>query len=325
VPGLSVAIGHAGSIVYKDVWGWADQESHEALTPQHLFRIASVSKPITSVTIFSLIEDDRLDLHDRVFGPRSILGKEFASPPPKPGSPSVDQITIEHLLTHTAGGWSNDSRDPMFMHPEMNHAQLIEWTLKERQLDHPPGQVFAYSNFGYCLLGRVIEKVTRRPYADYVRRPILSRCGIADMAIAGNTLADRRKGEVRHYGPGAYNMNVSRMDSHGGWLARPTDAVHFAMHVSGFVPPEQILRDETIRTMTTPTAASAKDNYAKGWAVNKAGNWWHTGILDGTNAVMVRTHSGFCWAAFINIGADIDDLDGLVWKMVGAVKAWKHA
>jgi len=106
----------------------------------------------------------------------------------------VDDITVEDLLTHTSGGWSNSKADPMFMNLGMNHAQLIEWTLRSRPLDHSPGQQYAYSNFGYCVLGRVIEKVTGQPYAAFVRNSVLKRCGINDMTIAGNTVAQRRPG-----------------------------------------------------------------------------------------------------------------------------------
>ena len=156
------------------------------MTPQHLFRIASVSKPITSVTIFALIEQDRLKLADRVFGPGALLGTDYGAPPYSPG---IDQITLEHLLTHTGGGWSNDNRDPMFTHPRMDHARADRLDARAtgrstiRRARH-----YAYSNFGYCVLGRVIEKLTGQPYADYVRAEVLSRCGITDMTIAGNTL-----------------------------------------------------------------------------------------------------------------------------------------
>jgi CubicO group peptidase (beta-lactamase class C family) len=326
VPAFSVAVGHAGRIIYQDAFGVADREKNEPATPMHLFRIASVSKPITSTAIFSLLEQGRLHLGDRIFGPGGVLGTDFGAPPYRP---QVDQITLEHLLTHTGGGWSNNRDDPMFTHPAMNHAQLIEWVLHNRSLDHPPGQSYAYSNFGYCVLGRVIEKLSRQSYAAFVEEAVLKRCGVSDMAIAGNTLAERQRGEVKYYGQNRedpYGMNVTRMDSHGGWIARPADLVQFAMHVSGFPAPPNILKPDTIRTMTT--ASSANAGYAKGWSVNKANNWYHNGSLPGTATIMVRTHSGFCWAAFINTqrpdSALDGDLDNLIWSMVGQVKAW-HA
>jgi hypothetical protein len=120
-------------------------------------------------------------------------------------------------------------------------------------------------------------------------------------------------------------MNVTRMDSHGGWIATPADLVQFFMHVDGFSAPPNILRPQTIETMTTASAANA--GYAKGWEVNKANNWWHNGSLPGTTTIAVRTHSGFCWAAFTNTrrwnSAMDGDLDRLNWSMVRQVKAWQ--
>jgi CubicO group peptidase (beta-lactamase class C family) len=324
VPALSVAIGHNGAILYKDAFGWADRENDERATPDNLFRIASVTKPITSVTIFSLIEQGQFQLSDRIFGSGALLGTDYGRPPYNPG---VDEITLEHLLTHTGGGWAKGRGDPMFINPEMDHAELIAWTLRNRPLDHPPGENFAYSNFGYCVLGRVIEKFTRQNYASYVADAILGRCGIGDMVIGGNTRAERHRGEVVYYGQGGnpYGMNVARMDSHGGWIARPTDYVNFLMHVSDYPTPPNILKHETIQTMVTPSSANA--HYAKGWEVNSAHNWWHNGSLPGTSTIAVRTRSGFCWAGFTNTRRDNSALDGdldkLMWKMVSQMKSWR--
>jgi CubicO group peptidase (beta-lactamase class C family) len=324
VPALSVAIGSGGAMVYQEAFGVADRENRVAATPENLFRIASVTKTLTSVTIFSLIEAGHIKLADKVFGQGAITGLDYGKPPFHPG---IEDITIEHLLTHTSGGWpNNDGHDPMFHNPQMSQHELIAFTLRTRPLDHPPGENYAYSNFGYCVLGRVIEKITGRPYADYVRTAVFERCGITDMTIAGNTLSQRRPGEVKYYGQGRenpYDMNVTRMDSHGGWIARPADLVQFFMHVDGFAAPPNILTPQTLAIMTT--ASTANPHYAKGWEVNAAGNWWHNGTLPGTETLAVRTHSGFCWAAFTNTRvADMGvDLDRLIWTMVRQVKTWR--
>jgi CubicO group peptidase (beta-lactamase class C family) len=325
VPGFSVAIAKDGKLVYAEGFGMADTAG-EKLTPRHRFRIASVSKPITSVTIMSLIEQTRLGLSERVFGKGGVLGLDFGTPPYRP---HVEEITIEHLLTHTAGGWDNQGPDPdpMFTNPSMNHARLISWTLDNLPIRHTPGEHHAYSNFGFCLLGRVIEKRAGVGYAAYVRDNILRRCGISAMEIAGNTLADRRPLEVVYYGQKGedpYGMQVARMDSHGGWIATPTDLVRFLVRVDGFATKPDILKPETLRTMTT--GSSANSGYAKGWMVNKQDNWWHNGSLPGSTTLMVRTSGGFCWAALTNtrqLGSGIDlALDKLIWNMVGKVTSW---
>ena len=327
VPALSVAIAQQGRLVYELAFGFANRDGHQHVAPNNLFRIASVTKPITSTAIFTLIERGSLQQHDPVFGPGGVLGARFGRPPYKRW---VEEITIDHLLTHTGGGWDNSNDDPMFENIGMDHEQLIAWTLDTKLLKNRPGTHYAYSNFGYCVLGRVIEQVSGRPYAAFVQEEILGRCGIHDMRIAGNTLRQRASEEVIYYGQGGenpYDMNVTRMDSHGGWLATPRDLVLFLNHVDGFKSTPNILKLETLRLMTT--GSTVNSGYARGWAVNNAPNWWHNGSLPGTTSIMVRTASGFCWAALINTRStgqpDIGlALDNMVWDMVHKVNAW-HA
>ena len=87
----------------------------------------------------------------------------------------------------------------MFLNKGLNHRELITWTLKHMPLAVPPGTSFAYSNFGYCILGRVIEKLAGQTYEQFIKENILKRCEIVDMQIAGNTLTDRAINEVKYY------------------------------------------------------------------------------------------------------------------------------
>jgi CubicO group peptidase (beta-lactamase class C family) len=334
VPGLSVAIAIKGRPGYVEAFGVADRETGEALTPQHRFRIASISKPITSTGIFSLIEAGKLKLDSRVFGSNSILGDDYYATPYRglfnllPGNRSfVEEITIEHLLTHTVGAWGNTANDPMFTSRDMSHRELIAWTLGHMPLTAPPGTSFAYSNFGYCILGRVIEKLTGQTYEQYIKDIILRRCEISDMRIAGNTLEQRAANEVKYYSQPSenpYGMNVARMDSHGGWIATPRDLTAFFVHIDGFKDTSQLLGDDTLRIMTTPT--SANPGYAKGLFVNSRNNWWHNGSLPGTATISVRTSTDFCWSAFTNTRSKLPDmaraLDLLVWRMARSVADW---
>jgi CubicO group peptidase (beta-lactamase class C family) len=319
-PGLSVAVTLHGQFVYQKAFGFADTARHELLTPAHLFRIASVSKPVTSTCLFTLIEQGKLGLNDHVFGPQGLLQYDFGRSYPN----NINDITVYHLLTHTAGGWEKGQGDPMFEYPGLGQKKLIERTLATVPLKYPPGQHFGYSNFGYCILGRVIEKLSGHTYAEAVQQRVLSKCGISGMRIGGNTLAQRAKGEVVYRGENPYAMNVTRMDSHGGWIATPSDMAQFALRVDDFDNPPDILRHDTLKTMITPSAANS--NYACGWAVNRAHNWWHNGSLPGLSSILVRTSTGLCWAAFTNTRTkDIDPaLDRLVWDMVKAVPAWQN-
>lgn len=333
VPALSVAIARNGRLVYQQPFGLVSRDGDEPVKASTLFRIASVTKPITSAAIFRLVEKGRLALSDKVFGADAILGTEYGRTPYRR---YVTDITADHLLTHTCGGWENDSSDPMFRFHEMNHAQLISWTLDNLPLLNPPGEHYAYSNFGYCVLGRVIEKVSGLPYSEYVRREILAGCGVADMRIAGNTLKDRARSEVVYFGQSGedpYNMNVARMDSHGGWLATATDLALFSGRVAASGAAPGILKRESVAKMVSPGPAerpTAEVKYARGWLVRNdgKGNWWHNGSLPGTTSILVRTATGFSWAALCSTRSQPSDeinlaLDNLVWDMARRVSAWR--
>ncbi len=332
MPALSVAFSRHGQFVFDQAFGSEDRKDAELANTSNLFRIASVTKPITSVTIFSLIEKGKLNLTDKVFGPSGVLGTKYGKAPYKQ---YVTDITVDHLLTHTCGGWPNDSTDPMFRFKSWDQAKLISWTLENLPLTYPPGQHWAYSNFGYCVLGRVIEQVTGQPYADYVAGNILAPCGISGMRISGNTMKQRAPNEVVYYGQygeNPYDMNVTRMDSHGGWLATPSNLVQFLDHVTGAGNIPSLLKSQTIRTMTTPAPAYPQGSdakYARGWMVrnNGQGNWWHAGSLPGTTTIMVRTASGMCWAGLTNTRTEPSDeissaLDNMMWNMARSVPAW---
>ena len=323
-PGISIAIARDGRLAYAGAFGTVAHDSPEPVTTASLFRIASVTKPITSAAIFSLGEAKKLRLTDTVFGAYGILGTQYGR---QPYASNIEQITVDHLLTHSAGGWGHE-HDPMFSDPSLDQSELISRTLDTQPLLNAPGTAYAYSNFGYCLLGRVIDSLSGVPYADYVQKAILSQCDIIDMRIARNAARDRAPGEVGYFGQDApyfdpYALNVTRMDSHGGWLATPTDLVRFATHVDGFNATRNILGRNTITRMTTPSAANP--GYARGWNVNARGNWWHVGDLAGTTAVLVRTAGGFCWAALTNTRAAGSPaaLDDMMWEMASKVSSWK--
>ena len=324
VPGVSIAVTHADKLVYLKSYGQSDQEASRAATNQDLYRLASVSKPITSVAIMRLVEQGKLHLSETVFGAGGILGTDYGT---LPYGPHITEITVDQLLHHVAGGWTNDATDPMFTNPTMTAAQLISWTLDNRPLQNAPGTTYAYSNFGYCVLGRVIEKVTGQGYEAAVKALVLAPIGVSDMTIAGNTLADRLPHEVKYYGQfgeDPYAFDIHRMDSHGGWVSTAKDLAAFLVKVDGVPDKADILQAATITTMTTPSIANA--NYACGWAVNAANNWSHIGSLPGTETEIIRTSSGWNFVILTNtrsLYTSFDgDLDNVFWKSFAKLDAY---
>jgi D-alanyl-D-alanine carboxypeptidase len=337
VPGLSFTIARNDSIKIERCYGYADKGKQELMTPSNRFRIASISKPFTATAIMQLVEQGKLHLQDRVFGEGAILGTIYGT---APYGKWIEEITVGHLLEHLGGGWTDagyeknndlyNERDPVFLHPEMNQAALIGWALDNQPLKYEPGTHFQYSNFGFLLLGRVIEKVSGMRYEEYVRKNVLLPCGITDMQIGGSTLAEQLPNEVHYYdthGDPYVLFNGRRADANGGWVATPTDLVKFMMRVDKFPQKGDILQPATLDTMYSAPVVSP--NYAKGWWVNKSGNYLHGGAFPGQQSLLARSHDGFCWSIIVNTWARkddrfIDDMDQLMSQIRQAISNWPN-
>lgn len=325
VPGLSIAIAKEGRLVFAQGYGTAIRENNIQTRPHHRFRIASVSKPITSAAVMKLRDGGRLRLNQEVLGAGALLGTQFGL---KPYGTNEKRVTVNHLLTHTAasGAWSRNN--PMFRRDGLSQDELISWLLDSRSLSQAPGSTFQYSNFGYCLLGRVIESTSGQSYERYVKENVLKPSGIQRMAIAGNRRADRRSDEVVYYGQGGeqpYEHNVARMDAHGGWIASAVDLVRFGVHVDGFSTVPDFLPDSSVADMVTPS--SVNNSYAKGWNVNNLDNWWHLGSLPGSASVLARIKNGeYVWAVLVNTRGTkknfLSKLDQLPHRIKSTVSSW---
>lgn len=295
VTGASVAFTKNGKLVYAKGYGFADETTGEKVTTSSLFRISSISKSITSIAIMTLMEHGKLSLNDKVFGPDGILGTIYGT---EPYGDYITDITIDHLLHHTGGGWGNQSDDPTMHDQSLTKEQLLTWILDNRPLDFAPGTRYSYSNVGYMILGMVIEELTNVSYAEYVKAEILEPIGV-DMYIGGNTYEDRRPNEVRYHSSIAYNYNFERRDANGGWIATASNLLRLYVHVDGFDTVPDILTSKTIKIMTAPSYAN--ENYACGFKVNSFNTWSHGGSFYGSRSfVVMRTQSGYSGVIFVN-------------------------
>jgi N-acyl-D-amino-acid deacylase len=359
VPGGAVAVVKDERLVFARGYGWADRENHELVQPDSLFRIASLSKAITAAAVLKLVEQGRLKLNDRAFRLLDDL-KPLAG---AKADRRIYDITIRELLNHS-GGWDRDkSFDPMFRSQEISQTlgipgpagpdAIIRYMLGQ-PLQFAPGTRYAYSNFGYCVLGKVIEKVTGQHYETFVREAILHPGGVRCMREGHTLLRDRVPNEVHYYGypgigladsvfPSTSNKvpwfyggwYIEAMQAHGGWIASVVDLARFITDVDGRPRHQNLLTRESIREMTARPAGLwvGSDNwYGMGWQVRVAGNdfnWWHTGSLDGTTTIMVRANNGLDWVALFNSRPKNSDgfsgeLDGALWQAVGQVTKWPN-
>ena len=351
IPGGSIAIVKDGRLVYARGFGYADKESRELVEPDHLFRIASVTKPITSIAIMKLIDEGLINVDDKVFGTDGILnGPDYRTIL----DPRVKDITVRHLLQHTSGwGFINNNQDPMFsneqiaqrtgMNPPVGPVAVIKFMLRTQRLVYEPGTNYFYSNFGYCILGRIIESVSGKTYENYVKTELLNPLGISQMRLGQNLYENRAPNEVKYYdfsgaplvnsvyGTGQHvpfpygGYNIEAMDAHGGWIASASDLARLLVAVDGFDTKPDILSQASVQLMTT--ASIANNNYSMGWGVNRSGNWWHIGDLPGNASILVRTNDELGWAVLFNtrpsnLQSFLGQMDNMVWETINKIDDW---
>jgi N-acyl-D-amino-acid deacylase len=204
IPGGAVAVTYRSRLVYARGFGYADTATRRPVEPTSLFRIASLSKPITAVAVMTLVEAGVLELDDPAF---ARLAPSIQAPSGTTPHPRLGSISVAQLLTHSGGWDSNLSGEPFEQSRPIaaalgipgppTAAQLVGY-LMGRPLDFDPGTRYVYANIGFTVVGRVIEHIAGEDYQTFVRA-MLARAGIGRMILARTRLADRHPDEVRYY------------------------------------------------------------------------------------------------------------------------------
>lgn len=345
VPGAALAISKGQDLIYARGFGYASREDQIAVEPDSLFRVASVSKPLTSMGVLKLLEADQLELDELVLPLLADLYGERINPVDK----RWEQITIRHCLQHT-GGWDRDQAfDPIGSPQKIAQSLGIEFPIKPEHLirymlDQPlqfePGSRYAYSNFGYLLLGRAIEHKSRRPYEAFVREHVLRPTGAHVTQLGKARIQDRQPKEVVYYDRQKRKAksiqvadqgqevalpyggeNFEAFEAHGGWISNATELVRFSQ-VLWPTSAEAVFNPATIEKIKERPAGSAgwEDTgkpkaafYGLGWMVRPVqqavsqsspnmtpANLWHAGFIAGSEALLVSRWDQLSWAVLFN-------------------------
>ena len=325
-------------LVYARAFG--NDSLNQQTQPSDLFRIASLSKPITAIAIMKLVEEGKIKLEDQVFGTNGLLNDMQYL---KIIDERILDITVRDLLQHTAG-WDRDNspdNDPMFntehiaeiMHSKMpvDNITIIRYML-QKKLDFTPGSDYAYSNLGYAILGRIIEKESGVSYEQFVKVNVLYPLEIFDMQLAKNNTAsssDSINNKSYNFFNGHYinpcsGINLEAMDANGGWMATASDLAKLLVATDGSHTFPDVLSSYSIEVMTT--TSKQNPSYGLGWFVNAKGNYWHTGSLKGTAAFMARLKNGMVGVLILSDRVEskkfFSELDKLLWDGVKDVTYW---
>jgi CubicO group peptidase (beta-lactamase class C family) len=169
VPGLAVAVAVDGVVRWERAYGYADLEQCVPVTRFTMFRLASVSKPVTAIAALQLAEQRKLDLD----APIQRLVPEFPETP--------TPITVRQLLAHTSGIRHYRGDEAMSTRQYASLASALAIFAGD-SLVHPPGTAYAYSTYGYTLLGLAVERAAGQPFLEQLRTRVLEPAGVSRCA-----------------------------------------------------------------------------------------------------------------------------------------------
>ncbi len=318
--GGSFALMRGDSLLYAKGYGVARDTTR--CDVNNVFRVASASKLITATAVMKLVEDGTLSLSSQVFGTEGILCDTMFL---DLYTPNLKKITVEHLLRHTSG-LASPHGDPAFANPIIARVldrelpltldDMVYYATRSR-LRYQPGGSYDYSNLGYMILTKVIEKSTGMGYEQFVQDSILAPVGCYNMFIGRNFSEDRPTNEVDYYevkeatpveaydGSGRLTMksdggnNVTLLSGAGGWVASPTELLRFVASINGEGAKADILSLESIHLMTD----NDEKNHPIGWATIRGESWLRSGSMAGTSVLIKRQEDGYTWIFVSNSSA----------------------
>lgn len=321
IPGAAIAVAKDGKLILARGYGYADFEAKQLMQPDSMFRIGSTSKVLTSMAILHLKDQGHVDLDEKFL---DILTQYQVA---TGSDPRLRTITIHNLLQHS-GGWDRDKTgDPMGWQGTISKARskpmlvlcpdVIQYMMGQ-PLDFAPGTKQVYSNLGYCILGRVVEKVSGEPCEIYVREHVLASMDVYALSIGYGHLSQRGPKYYDYEGtplvdsvfrgegkmPSAYALEVLTLDACGGCrVARGSHAGDDRDRRARIVP---FLKPETRTEYTADPGLpdwNSNQNYWYGLGIfvgPTPETWYHGGTIAGAQSELLRDGTGYTWVIITN-------------------------
>ena len=268
LPGLSVAVGVGGDIVWAEGFGWADLENRVPVAPATRFRIGHASKALTSAAVGLLLEKGRLQLGDEI--------QTYV-----PAFPRKQwRVTLRQLMGHMAG--VRHYRNEVDYMPSAHCDRAADGlkSFENDPLQFEPKTQSRYSTFGWILVSAAVEAASGEPFFAFMRTQIFEPLGMGDTTADSPTepIPDQaafyypRMSGDPSFGPElATTVDYSCFAGAGGFLSTPSDLVRFGMAVGGQVGAQdgKLLQPATVRELQTPQALASGEEteYGLGWMV----------------------------------------------------------
>ena len=308
VPGGSLSLAKDGRLVYARGFGLASVEGPIPVRPTTMFGLASVSKSITAIAILKLFDQGRLGLEDRAY---SIL-RDITPLPGDHIDPRTREITVRQLLNHSSGYTQQPdkaevSRRLGIPRPKLREDDVIKAFLGHR-LGFDPGTKQVYSNFGFVLLGAIVERLLGMAYGPAVHRLVFRPMGIFRPRLGHG--GPERPDTARPYGPAGKQLPPIDIPGApaGGWIASTVDLVRFLAAINGFLSPNAMR--EMLRPPEPPLKPRSNGTwFGLGWdgvrESRQGPSYSKNGGMAGVRSVIGHLPGNVDWAVAFNGGRDI--------------------
>lgn len=310
LPAVSVAIELKGDIIFKKAYGIADLENQLPATTETLIRTGSIAKPMTAVGALQLAEQGKLDLD----APIQKYCPEF----PQKKWP----LTTRQLLGHLSGIRAYEGKEgESTIHYYSTADGMIFF--KNDPLLFQPGEKFAYTTYGYTVIGCVMEGASGQKYPDYMTEHVFKPAGMTHTIVDNFAIVPHRArgydkdddGNVRNAG----FMDSSYKIPGGGYVSTPEDLVRFAAAVMS----NKLLKPETVKMMWTSqkTSDGKETHYGLGWGLAELEGqpiFAHTGGQQGTStSLLVMPSREYASAVMTNMqNQDAAEINRSIGKVV---------
>ena len=264
LPGLSVAVGVGGDIVWAEGFGWADMEKRVPVAPGMRFRIGHTSKALTSAAVGLLLEKGRLHLEDEI--------QTYAPAFPRKQWP----VTLRQLMGHVAGIRHYDSDAEYAPTAHCDRAADGLNSFANDPLRFEPDTQYGYSTYGWVLVSAAVEAAAKEPLASFMAAQVFKPLGMTATTFESSTepMPDRVTFYQRRFtgdgGEGvvpAATVDYSCFAGAAAILSTPSDLVRFGMAVNG----GKLLQSHTITKLQTPQVLTSgkETEYGLGWMVEE--------------------------------------------------------
>jgi CubicO group peptidase (beta-lactamase class C family) len=283
-PGAAIAVIKGGELIHANGYGLANVEWEIPITPDTVFRLASVTKQFTATAIMMLAEQGKLSVDDPI--------TRFLPQYPTSGH----DITIHHLLNHTSGIFSYTNA-PDFLKTARRDMTLEELMAEYSRVpfDFRPGAKYSYNNSGYLLLGMIIEKASGMSYEDYIKNCIFAPLGMTQSYYLHNEPIIPKRASGYEPAPDGSLRNATFLS-----MTQPHAAGSLGSTVLDLAKWDKALREntliraETLKQMYTPGKLDdgSTIDYGYGWGLGKYRDMYpvaqHSGGIFGFNAFIAR-------------------------------------